>query len=182
MQAAKGSGAAEILSWAVAQTLYEGSGWRGCRRLRGGPRGPSRSHLTPRDRAQRVAPFRTTRGPDEFAYVTAVTKEAAPLSNSLLMRHSDELAPARLARSCGGLNCRECLRGPRRRCLVSCPGFARRPGDVTARMMLEPVGLTTGTTRSFRICLRYQLITPTATAPATSTSEPCIGCASLADL
>src|SRR6476620_4675258 len=34
----------------------------------------------------------------------------APLSNSLLMRHSDEIAPARLARSCGGLNCRECLR------------------------------------------------------------------------
>jgi hypothetical protein len=54
--------------------------------------------------------IRTTRGADEFAYVTAVTKEAASLSNPLLMRHSDEIAPARLARSCGGLNCRECLR------------------------------------------------------------------------
>ena len=57
---------------------------------------------------------------------------------------------------------------------------AGRPGDVTARTMLQPVGLTTGTKRSSRICLRYQLITPTPTAPATTTSEPRIGYASLA--
>ena len=37
-----------------------------------------------------------------------------------------------------------------------------------------------GTWRSFRIYLRYQLNTPTPTAPATATSEPCIGYASLA--
>ena len=43
-------------------------------------------------------------------------------------------------------------------------------------MMLQPVGLTTGTTRSFRICLRYQLIC----THANSASEPCIGYASLA--
>jgi hypothetical protein len=57
---------------------------------------------------QRSTPIRKVC--DEFAYVTAVTKETAPLSNSLLIRHSDEIAPARLAGACGGLNCRECLR------------------------------------------------------------------------
>src|SRR6185436_15531165 len=94
----------------------------------------------------------------------------APLRNSLLMRHSDEIAPARF----GPVVWRaELPRVPseaaRRRGRCRAQG-AGRQGDVTARMMLQPVGLTTGTTRSFRICSRYQLITSTPTAPATATT------------
>ena len=61
-----------------------------------------------------------------------------------------------------------------------CPGHGRAR-YARAVLTTESVGLM-GKTGSFRICLRYQLITPTPTAPATAISEPCIEYASLADL
>jgi len=86
------------------------------------------------------------------------------------MRHSDEIAPARFGPVVWRAELpRVASEAARRRGRCRAQG-AGRQGDVTARMMLQPVGLTMGTTRSFRICLRYQLITPTPTAPATATT------------
>jgi hypothetical protein len=133
MQAARGSGAAEILSWAVAQRSSKEAGDAGGVRCVAGP-GPA--HLTPRDRGSTGgADCRTTRSPDEFAHVTAVTKEAAPLCNSLLMRHSDEMAPRVRwpGHRAGWLR----VAFGRARAEEVLPRGTGRQGDVTARMMLR---------------------------------------------
>ena len=86
------------------------------------------------------------------------------------MRHSDEIAPARLGPVVWRAELPRVPSEAARRTGRCRAQGAGRQGDVTARMMLQPVGLTMGTTRSFRICLRYQLITPKPTAPATATT------------
>ena len=138
----EGFGSRSDLELGRGAKIFKGSGWRGWRSAAWRAAGPGPVTLDAEGQGLNGrADCRTTRSPDEFAHLTAVTKEAAPLCNSLLTRHSDEMAPARLW---GGLAA-SCLRkgcAPKR----SCRGYGsagRRDGAHDA----PPVGLTYGDAR-----------------------------------